>query len=328
MTDRIRVSSYVKKRGCHPREGGDPGNGFPIKTFGNDGLLSILNILLLVGFMTAALAGLFYWGLGPGGFWTAALFASGTMFWIILNHGSWILKDLQAQTVQPKEAPEIYSILEALSQKAGIRTPQLYGIASASANILSVQLFPRSGIVLTLGGTEHLNLEELEGVLSRELVRLQSGDSFFTGLMVSALKGIRSPVKILRTFFCFGNLARYREPDNPLVLLLSYLLMPLEILLFAWIKGRNSQSKLDFEAASLSHPLYLASALRRLEAQTSKFPFRHLDRIYGPLFAVWPADSAEKGWKGIWDIQGSISNRISYLESRPSELQIPSRILA
>jgi thiamine-monophosphate kinase len=28
---------------CHPREGGDPGNGFPIKAFGNDGSLGVLS---------------------------------------------------------------------------------------------------------------------------------------------------------------------------------------------------------------------------------------------------------------------------------------------
>lgn len=280
-----------------------------------------LHTLLLAGAMTVVLTECFLWGAGSGGFWAAALCAGAAMVWIFFNHGSWILKDLQAQPVQPQEAPEIYSILEALSQKNGVRVPQLYGIASASANIFSLHQVPRPAIVLTLGGAEHLNPEELEGILAYEMVKLRRGMSLWTGLAVTALKGIRIPVKILRTFFCFGNMTRSREPDNPLVLLLSYLFLPLEMILFAWMHLNGRITAGDAEAAELTNPLYLASALRRLETQTLRFPFRHLDRIYGPLFAIWPGENASRGWKRLWDTHPAVSRRILCLEKAGSESQ-------
>lgn len=180
----------------------------------------------------------------------------------------WTLKAYNARLLDWKEVPELYRLVQLLSQRAGLQyVPELYWIPSGTLNAFSVGDQSRSGIGITNGLLNSLSHRELLGVLAHEVSHIAHND---TRLM--ALADLISRVTYMMALA--GSLL--------VVLLLPMALMgvihfsPLAViflLITPWISGllqlklsRTREFAADLKAAHLTgDPMGLASALAKID---------------------------------------------------------------
>src|SRR5204863_51344 len=76
----------------------------------------------------------------------------------------------RAQPVEPRDAPELYAVVEGLANRAGIPMPRLYVIPDPALNAFATGRSPsHAAVAATEGILRALNRDELEGVLAHEL---------------------------------------------------------------------------------------------------------------------------------------------------------------
>lgn len=102
-----------------------------------------------------------------------------TLFFLIslgMNFFSYYFSDKIAikmtgsQPVSKEEAPELYSIVGRLTERAGLPMPRLYITPSTQPNAFATGRNPEhAAVAVTKGILQILNRSELEGVLSHEL---------------------------------------------------------------------------------------------------------------------------------------------------------------
>jgi heat shock protein HtpX len=230
------------------------------------------------GLKTAALFGVI-WALllgmgaliGSGRYiWLFALFGVVTTFIGYWNSDKIAIKAMRARPVTPQEAPEMYRIVEELSQRANQPMPRLYISPTAAPNAFATGRNPKNAAVCCTEGILHiLDERELRGVLGHELMHVYNRD-ILTGSVAAALAGVISSVAQFALFFGGGDRER---GGNPIAMLAMALLAPFAAMLIQMAITRTREYDADEDGAKLTgDPLALASALRKLEQGTAQAP--------------------------------------------------------
>src|SRR6185295_11962744 len=140
---------------------------------------------------------------GRSGMTIALLFAG------LMNFAAWfwsdkiVLRAYGAQPVGPQEAPELYSIVEGLANRAGIPMPKLYVIPDPALNAFATGRSPsHAAVAATEGILRSMNREELEGVLAHELSHVINRDTL-TSTVAATLAGAIS--FLARSLLWFGG---------------------------------------------------------------------------------------------------------------------------
>ncbi len=225
----------------------------------------------------------------------------------------------RAQPLVEEEAPEVFEIMRKLSAKAGIPVPRLYMLPSASANAFATGRDPQhAAIVITHGIVGLLNKEELSGVLGHELSHILNRDILLSSI-VATLAGVLSMiVSMFRWSFFWGGERDERDNVHPLAWVLASILMPLAATLIQLAISRSREYGADFLGAQLcEEPLYLASALRKVDITSKRLPLRDAASATAHLFIVNPLSG--KGWSALFSTHPSLEDRAARLEamSRP-----------
>lgn len=228
---------------------------------------------------------------------------------------SWFLRSFRAIPLLESEAPELYDILKNISQKARAPAPRLYLTPSASPNAMIFSLGRRAAVLLvTQGLVEKLNREELEGVLAHEIAQLKYG-----GLRTACLAGLWAAslmlvVSGIRGIFMFSDYRRGDFKGNALVLLVSAAVVPLAAL---WIRlasfGRREFRADERACEWIENPLYLAGALKKIQAGLDRIPMRGYHPEWAHLFIVSPLRG--KGWEAFFKAPPRTEERILRLET-------------
>lgn len=138
-----------------------------------NGLHSLLLILLmagLLGYLALILAG--------AEFALVVMIAVLTLFWLNpLVPPAWLLQLYRARPLSRQEAPQLYLILELLTERAGLpQPPRLYFLPSPMMNAFAVGDRHNAAIALSEGLLRQLNLYELAGVLGHEVSHIRGND--------------------------------------------------------------------------------------------------------------------------------------------------------
>src|SRR3954447_1266193 len=143
---------------------------------------SIKSVLLL-GTMTALLV---FIGQVIGGN-TGMIVAFGLA--VVMNFGSYWFSDqialrmAGAREVSPEEAPQLHSIVDELTYRAGLPMPKVAIVESPSPNAFATGRDPQHAVVaVTTGILQLLSREELMAVLAHELGHVRNRD-----ILVSAI---------------------------------------------------------------------------------------------------------------------------------------------
>jgi heat shock protein HtpX len=194
---------------------------------------------------------------------------------ILMNH-------LRAKRLSPVQAPRLYSMLEYLSQKAGLsKPPVLYYLPSPRLNAFAVGSGDDGAIAITRGLASVLTPREMAGILAHEITHIKNYD-----VQVMALSSI------------FGRLTGYLSMSGQILLLISlplfltgYIeisLLPLGLMVFAPALSmllylglsRTREFEADLGSARLlGDPGALASALAKVEEFNTQASGHRLLRI-------------------------------------------------
>ena len=221
----------------------------------------------------------------------------------------------RAQPLTEDEAPEVFEILRDLSEKAGIPTPRLFMLPSAAANAFATGRDPRHSVIaVTHGLVGLLNKEELSGVLGHELAHVLHRDSLLASVVATLAGALSMIASMFRWSFFWGGERDDRDRDNPLPLILFVIMMPFVAALIRLSISRVREYGADERGARFcGNPLYLASALRKIEAFSGRFPLRDAVPATAHLFITYPLSIQRGG--GLFNTHPSVEDRVARLEA-------------
>ncbi|MCM8768346.1 MAG: zinc metalloprotease HtpX [Candidatus Omnitrophica bacterium] len=276
-------------------------------------LLGILSVLLVY------LGSLF----GEGWMLVALIFALGMNAISYFLGDKLILALYRAREISPGEMPELYRIVQNLTQSAGLPMPRLYLIPSASPNAFATGRDPaHASVAVTSGILNILSAEELEGVLAHELSHVKNRDILIATIAATIAGAITFLARMMQWAAYFGGGNDDRRGGNALSLvglLVFAVLAPIAAMIVQLAISRSREYLADESGAKISgHPEYLASALRRLAAGVSSQPMSRANPSTAHLFIVNPFSA--RSLLAIFSTHPPIEERIARLERMAGKL--------
>ncbi|MFH0985559.1 MAG: zinc metalloprotease HtpX [Candidatus Omnitrophota bacterium] len=274
-----------------------------------------LRVLCLLVFLTLLVIFCGYALGGERGIVIALCFAGVMNFWIYWFSDKVVLAMHRAQPLAEEEAPEVFEIVRRFSKKAGIPMPRLYMLPSASANAFATGRDSRhASIAITHGIVGLLNKEELSGVLGHELAHILNHDILLSTVVAMLAGALSMIASMFRWSFFWGGERDERDSSNPLALLLAVIVMPFVVILIKLVIFRDREYTADSRGSELcEEPLYLASALRKIDNASKRYPLLDAGPATAHLFIVNPL--LRKGWGFFFNTHPPMEDRIIRLEA-------------
>lgn len=234
-----------------------------------------------------------------------------------------VLSMTRAQPLDESEAPEVFEIVKELSTKAGVPTPRLYMLPSASANAFAAGRDPKhAAIAITHGIVGLLNKEELSGVFGHELSHILNRDILLTSLVAILAGALNLVPSAFRWSFLWGGERDEHDKAHPLAFVLTALFMPVMAILIRFLISRSREYEADKQGAGLcGEPLYLASALRKIEIASKRIPLRDAGPATAHLFIMSPLSG--KGWPVFFNTHPPVEKRIERLMTLSGKKEVP-----
>ncbi len=224
-----------------------------------------------------------------------------------------VLARYKAKPVTEAEAPDLYHLVQRLSQRAGLPMPKVYIIPNESPNAFATGRNPsHAAVAVTSGILSLLSPDELSGVLGHELTHVKHRD-ILIGTVAATFAGA---ISVLATMARFGAIFGGGDDEggsNFLVVLVVSIVASLAALLIQMAISRSREYLADEGGARISgNPAYLASALRKLEAYSKQIPFRSASPSTSHMFIVNPLTAG--GIAGLFRTHPSTDDRVRRLE--------------
>lgn len=184
-----------------------------------------------------------------------------------------------AQPLPRHQAPWLHDMLERLSSRAGMPTPRLYLLPTATPNAFATGRSPKhAAVAVTTGLMELLDRRELEGVLAHELAHVRNRDTLI-GTVAATLAGVISYAA--QMLFWFGGSLLSRSDDDEgggaagaFSQLGLLLVAPIAATLLQLAVSRSREYGADATGAELcGEPNALANALLKLERGAQLVPY-------------------------------------------------------
>jgi heat shock protein HtpX len=226
-----------------------------------------------------------------------------------------VLAAYGAQPVDAAAAPELFAIVQELAQSAHIPMPRLYIIDSDTPNAFATGRNPNhAAVAVTRGILRICTRDELKGVIGHELSHVINRD-ILTSSLAATLAGA---VMMLGSWVRWGAIFGLGRDDDReggmLGLLVAGILAPIAATLIQLAVSRTREYQADASGAQLTHhPLYLANALRKLEAANERMPLEDANPATAHLFIVNPL-GPQGGLSRLFSTHPPIEDRIRRLE--------------
>ncbi|MEJ2313186.1 MAG: zinc metalloprotease HtpX [Nitrospirota bacterium] len=249
---------------------------------------------------------------GKAGMTFALVIAFGLNFFSYWYSDKIVLKMYRAREVTEAQAPELHGIVRRLAQKAGLPMPRVYIIEQPQPNAFATGRNPQHGAVaVTTGIMDVLTREELEGVLAHELSHIRHRDILVSTVAATIAGAISYLAQMAQWAFIFGG--RDDENGNPVAAIIMMIVGPIAALLVQMAISRSREYGADQGGAELSgNPLYLASALKKLQYASKRIPMK-ANPATSHMFIVSPlrGESLAK----LFSTHPPMEERIARLES-------------
>jgi heat shock protein HtpX len=236
---------------------------------------------------------------------------------LAMNVGSYwfsdriVLSMYHAQEVTESEAPDLYRMIRNLSQNAEIPMPKVYIIPDDSPNAFATGRNPEhAAVAVTEGILRLLNKDELAGVIGHELGHVKNRDI----LIQTVAATIGTAITYLAHFgFFFGGRSDDNRGGGSFVgSILMMILAPMAAAVIQMAISRSREYIADDTGAKIcGHPLWLASALGKLQKGSEAIPM-HGEQATAHMFIVSPFFGG--GLSSLFSTHPPIENRIERLE--------------
>lgn len=272
--------------------------------------MNYIKTLFLLVTLTVILVGAGAYLGGKQGMTIALVFALGMNFFTYWYSDKIVLKMYRAQEVTEAEAPELFSIVRRLVQKAGMPMPKVYIIQQDQPNAFATGRNPQHAAVAVTTGIMHiLSREELQGVIGHELSHIKNRD-ILIGTVAATIAGAISYLTYFAMFFGHGD---DDDGGNPIIALLMFIIGPIAALIIQMAISRSREYAADQGGAQLAgNPRYLSSALRKLHTASQQIPMK-ANPATSHMFIVNPLSGGKLA--KLFSTHPPIEERITRLES-------------
>lgn len=235
---------------------------------------------------------------------------------VVLNFGSYwfsdkiVLSMYNAQEVTEAEAPDLYHLVQQLTDRAGLPMPKVYIIPDDSPNAFATGRNPsHAAVAVTEGILRLLSWEELAGVIGHELGHVKNRDI----LIQSIAATIGAAITYVAQFGFFFRGRDDEEGGGSLVgSIMMMILAPLAAAVIQMAISRSREYIADDTGADIcGHPLWLAGALDKLRQGSEAIPM-HADQATAHMFIVNPLFGG--GLQNLFSTHPPIEERIARLE--------------
>jgi heat shock protein HtpX len=236
---------------------------------GNQIRTTVLLTLMMVFFMFIGnLLG------GRQGLIIAFFFAAGMNFFSYWYSDKIVLRMYNAREATPSQAPELYSIVQDLANRAGLPTPRVYIIPKDSPNAFATGRNPENAVIaVTEGLLKIMNHDELAGVLGHELAHVNHRDTLIGSIAATMAGAIMMLASIARWSAIFGLGSDNNEGMGGFGLIIMSILAPIAAVLIQTAISRSREYMADASGARYAQNNEgLASALEKLGSYSGKRP--------------------------------------------------------
>jgi heat shock protein HtpX len=197
-----------------------------------------------------------------------------------------VLWTYKAKIVTREDQPRLYNVVNKVCLKANMPMPKIAIVPSRTPNAFATGRNEKTAVVAaTEGIMSLLTDDELEGVIAHEMAHIKDKDM----LVMTVAATIAGAISIASRMAFYGSLGRGRNNGNGLLMLLVAITAPLAALMLRLAISRNREYKADKEGAlTIQRPLFLASALEKLEEGNRRRPMQMGSPTSSSLFIVNP----------------------------------------
>lgn len=226
-----------------------------------------------------------------------------------------VLRMYGAREVSPQEAPQLHGTVASLAQRSGIPMPRVFIIEDDSPNAFATGRNPEHGVVaVTTGIMRILSRDELEGVLAHELSHIKHRDILIQSVAATLAGAITMIANWARFAAFFGGSSDDDDGGgNIFTVIIFSVIAAFAAMLIQLAISRSREYLADDGGANLSgNPLFLAGALRKLNAGVARNPMNDANPSTAPLFIVNPFSAG--GIRSLFSTHPPIEERIRRLE--------------
>jgi heat shock protein HtpX len=252
---------------------------------------------------------------GKQGMTIALIFALAMNFISYWFSDKIVLKMYRAKQVTEAEAPELYSIVRSLVQKAGMPMPKVYIMNQDQPNAFATGRNPKhAAVAVTTGILRILTREELQGVIGHELAHIKHRDILIGTIAATIAGAISYLAQMAQWAMIFGG---HRGDDDdggsPIAAFVMMIVGPIAAMIIQMAISRSREYAADSGGAEIAgNPRYLAGALRKLHMASQQIPM-HANPATSHMFIVKPFSG--RGFLKLFSTHPPIEERIARLES-------------
>ncbi|WP_350335696.1 zinc metalloprotease HtpX [Coralliovum pocilloporae] len=273
---------------------------------------------LLLAAMTALFMGAGFLIGGEAGMMIALVVAAGMNLFSYWNADKMVLRMHGAVEVDERQAPEFYEINRRLAEAANLPMPKVYIINNAQPNAFATGRNPENAAVAaTTGLLDRLSYEEVAGVMAHELAHIKNRDT----LIMTLTATLAGAISMLANFgLFFGGSRSNNNPLGFIGVLAAAIIAPLAAMLVQMAISRTREYAADRLGAEIcGHPLWLASALKKIAGGTMQIPNEDAERnpATAHMFIINPLSG--RNMDGLFSTHPNTDNRIEALIAMSEE---------
>jgi heat shock protein HtpX len=251
---------------------------------------------------------------GKSGMLIALVFAGAMNIYAYWFSDQAVLKMYNAQPVDAASAPEFYSMIAELAQRAGLPMPAVYIIDEAQPNAFATGRDPEhAAVAATTGIIRMLSPRELRGVMAHELTHVKNRDTLISTISAT-IAGAISAIAQFGMLFGGGSNSQGERNVHPVVAILIMLLAPIAAMLIQMAISRAREFGADAGGAAISgDPEALAMALQKIEAYAHGTPMEtaELHPETAQMMIINPLSS--EGVQGLFRTHPATAERVARL---------------
>jgi heat shock protein HtpX len=277
--------------------------------------MNYLKTAMLLAFLTAIFVALGAMIGGQTGMVIAFVIALAMNAFSFWNSDKVVLRMYGAREVDERSAPEYYGVVRELAQRAGLPMPRVYLMENAQPNAFATGRSPsHAAVCASTGLLQALSRDELAGVMAHELSHIKNRDT----LIMTVAATIGGAISMLAQYMQFGLLFggnRDRGGLGVIGALVAIIVAPLAAMLVQMAISRSREYSADRTGAMIcAHPLWLASALAKIQGFAKRIPNETAESIPATahMFIINPLSG--RGVDNWFSTHPDTANRIAALQ--------------
>jgi heat shock protein HtpX len=234
-----------------------------------------------------------------------------------------VLRMYGAEQVDAQSGGQFYEIVRDLAARAQLPMPRVYIMHSEQPNAFATGRNPQNAAVCASTGLlERMSPEEVAGVMAHELAHVKNYDTMTMAIAATIGGAVSMLAQYLQFSALFGGNRDNNNPMGWIGIVVTIILAPLAAMLVQMAVSRSREYQADKLGGMIcGNPLWLASALRRIEHDARAIPNERAQAAPGTahLFIINPLIG--RGMDNLFSTHPSTDNRIAELEKLAAELR-------